>query len=48
MSAIKDVVKEKYGQAARRVAAGESNACEIRSGDVGVAISPQNRRETIQ
>ncbi len=27
MSAIKDVVKEKYGQAALRVAAGESNAC---------------------
>jgi SAM-dependent methyltransferase len=27
MSAIKDVVKEKYGQAALRVTAGEGNAC---------------------
>ena len=42
MSAIKDVVKEKYGEAARRVAAGESNVC-CSSAACGTEIDPITR-----
>ena len=42
MSAIKDVVKEKYGEAARRVAAGGSNAC-CGAAACGTEIDPITR-----
>ena len=42
MSAIKDVVKEKYGEAARRVVAGESNVC-CGAAACGTEIDPITR-----
>ena len=42
-TSVKDVVKEKYGEAARRVASGETNSCCGASVCCGTDVDPITR-----